>query len=73
MVRKVHPIPPLDHEGQRYSGTYVVRGDMLVVFHSQITKKASLNRFPAGPLAERLLYEIVVRDGQGVPDRPAPR
>lgn len=72
MVAKIRQLPPLLHLGQRYSATYVVRGGTLVVFHGPLTKRATLNRFPAGPLAERLLYEIVVLDGRGVPDHPLP-
>lgn len=58
----------IEHDGDHYSGHYSVTDDTLSVFHSLATKKASLGGLPPEGLAHQLLFEIVVRQGQGKPD-----
>lgn len=60
--------PKLQHQGRTYSGTYQVRGEDLVVFHHNATKQGSLHGLDPAAFSLQLLFEIVVRDGKGIPD-----
>lgn len=69
---KLLPIPTLEYQGRTYSGQYeVVRGEV-VIFHHLQTKRAMVDKLAPGPLARQLLFELVAREGLGVPDHPVP-
>jgi hypothetical protein len=63
----------LKHQGKTYSGTYRLDGDEIEVLHGLTAKLATLGGLPHLALAEQLLFEIVVREGKGVPDHPDQR
>ncbi|GBG02416.1 hypothetical protein AZSI13_17430 [Azospira sp. I13] len=60
--------PDIHHQGHTYSGTYQIRGEELVVFHNGVTKTAMLHGANPASFSGQLLYEIVVRDGNGKPN-----
>ena len=58
----------IELQGHYYTGSYCERGEYVVVFHHQATKRALLSGLPASGLAAQLLFEIVAREGRGIPD-----
>lgn len=60
--------PKLQHQGRTYSGTFEVRGEDLVVFHHNATKRATLHGADPYSFSRQLLFELVVREGIGIPD-----
>lgn len=63
------PIPePQEHKGRLYSGYFRVVGKDVIIFQHQATKKATRHEDPPHLLAQALLFELVVREGRGVPD-----
>lgn len=56
------------HDGFKYTGHFEVTGRELSVFHHLATKKATLHGDDPATLATQLMFEIVVRAGQGIPD-----
>lgn len=61
----------IEYEGKTYSGTYKVIGPKVVVSHHSATNRGDSGGLPAEGLAQQLLFEIVVRHKNGVPDEPA--
>ena len=66
------PLPPLHHQGRTYSATYGLQSGFVVVVHGHATKKAIAGGLPVLPLAQQLLFELVVVEGKGVADRQDP-
>lgn len=64
----MHKTPKLQHQGRTYSGTYEVRGEDLLVFHHNATKRATLHGLDPDSFSQQLLFELVVREGKGIPD-----
>lgn len=62
----------LEHAGQWYTGRYRVEGETVKVTQGHATIQANLGGLPAKALADQLLFEMVVRRGQGLADRSAP-
>lgn len=58
----------LMHQGKSYTATYHVSGDEVSVFHNLATKRATIGQLPVALLARQLLFELVAREGLGIPD-----
>lgn len=61
----------LEHQGQRYTATWRLQGQTVVISHHQATNQASIGSEEPALLARQLLFELVARKGLGVPDLPA--
>ena len=58
----------LQHQGRWYSARWRVIGDSVEVVQGLSSKRATLLDPTGRILAEQLLFELVVREGKGVPD-----